>query len=240
MSLTLAAVIAAFVAAAAQSITGFGYALLVVPVLTVVAGPRVAVATMTATGVPLVLFNAWRWRAHIRQRIAVLLIATALAGMPLGALFLKSADERVLAGTVGLVVLVLTAAIWRGLAVPSGTGTLATAGALSGALATSVGTNGPPLVVALHAEGLEPGAFRATLQTVFAVEGSIALVTFWATDLLTADVARAAAAGIPAVLLGALAGDRLARRVDRTRFRAAMLLMLALSGTLALVSAATR
>ncbi|MEX0984383.1 MAG: sulfite exporter TauE/SafE family protein [Actinomycetota bacterium] len=240
MTLVIAAAVTAFAASIGQSVTGFGFALLMMPVLTVVAGPQVAVATMTAIGVPLVVFNAWRWRHAVERRIAARLILTALVGVPLGVLVLRAADERVLTAIVGVLVLVFTAAIWRGIQVPAGRRTLASAGVLSGALATSVGTNGPPLVVALHAEGLEPAAFRATLQTVFALEGSIALLTFWQGGLLTADIGWASVLGIPAAVGGALLGDRLAARVDRERFRTLVLMTLALSGVLAVVSAGTR
>ena len=237
MTFAVASALAAFAGAAVQSVSGFGFALLVIPILTVVAGPREAVVTMTAVGVPLVIVNGWRWREDLRRRVALILVGTALVGTPLGVVFLREADDRVLAATVGLVVLVLTVAIWRGLRVPPGTTTLGIAGAVSGALAASVGTNGPPLAFALDAEGLPPEAFRATLQTVFAVEGSIALLTFWATDLITIGLVPAIVAGLVGAGLGALVGDRMARGVDRARFRAFVLLLLAGSGALALLSA---
>ncbi len=230
----------AFVAAATNSITGFGYALIVMPVLTVAVGPKVAVVTMTAIGVPLVLFNAWRWRADLRGHTAAVLIVTSLVGTPLGSLLLSRADERVLSALVGVVVIVLTAALWRGLTLRAGRANLVAAGVASGALATSVGTNGPPIVIALRAEGLEPEPFRATLQVVFAAQGSIALATFWAGDLLSAEVGRAAMAGIPAAVLGALVGDRVAARVEADRFRVLVLVMLVASGFLAIASAITR
>jgi uncharacterized membrane protein YfcA len=59
-------------------------------------------------------------------------------------------------------------------------------------------------------------------------------------NLFTARIGWAAALGIPAAVIGALLGDRLAARVDRDRFRALVLLTLALSGVLALASALTR
>jgi hypothetical protein len=240
MTLAIAAALAAFAGGAIQSVSGFGYALLVVPVLTVVSGPRVAVVVMTAIGVPLVIANGWRWRAHLRRRMALLLVGTALIGTPLGALFLRTADDRLLTATVGIAVLVMTVAIWRGLRVPPGRTTLATAGVLSGAFAASTGTNGPPLVIALDAEGLEPDAFRATLQTVFALEGSLAFVTFIATDLVVPSMFPAIVVGLAGAAAGALVGDRIATKVDRARFRSIVLVTLAASGALALVSAVTR
>ena len=58
-------------AAATQSITGFGYALIVVPGLTLLFGPKVAVVAMSSVGVPLVAWNAVRWRADIQRREAI-------------------------------------------------------------------------------------------------------------------------------------------------------------------------
>lgn len=234
----LLAVASAVVAgAAAQSVTGFGFALFVVPILTVVAGPQTAVVVMTSIGVPMTLANAVRWREDLEGRSLLVVSAAALAGMPLGTLLLTRADERTLTLVVGVTVLGFTLALWQGLRLPPGRRTELSAGALSGALATSVGTNGPPLVVAFQATGMRPEPFRATLAAAFAVQGSVALATFWAAGLVDADVGRAWLVGLPAAIAGALAGDRLFARMDRSRFRGAVLVMLAASGLLALASA---
>jgi hypothetical protein len=234
----LAVAVAVALGTAAQSVTGFGFALLVVPVLTVVAGPKTAVAVMTSVGVPMTIANAWRWRRDLDVRSAAIVTLAALVGMPFGVLLLTRADERTLTVVVGLVVLAFTVALWRGLTLPQGRTTELTAGAVSGALATSVGTNGPPLVIAFQAVGMAPEPFRATLAAAFAVQGSIALATFWAAGLIDAEVGRAWLVGIPAAIVGALAGDRVFARLDRGRFRASVLAMLAASGVLALTSAA--
>ena len=233
--LLVALVVAA--GAAAQSITGFGFALLVMPVLAVMLGPKVAVVVMTAAGAPLSLLNAVRWRADLLGREAVTVTLAALVGMPLGAIVLTRADDRQLTLLIGLAVLAMTVWLWRGLRLPAGRVTEITAGVVSGALTTSVGTSGPPLVVAFQATGMDPLPFRATLAVVFAVEGVLALVIFWATGHVTRDVGPAALVGIPAVIAGALAGDRLFSGMDHARFRAAVLAMLALSGVLAIAGA---
>ncbi len=233
----LAVAVAVAAGTAAQSVTGFGFALLVVPILTVVEGPQTAVVVMTSIGVPMTLANAIRWRADLETRSFLMVTAAALVAMPLGTLLLTRADDRTLTLVVGAVVLAFTVALWRGLHLPPGRRTEIAAGALSGALATSVGTNGPPLVVAFQATGMPPEPFRATLAAAFAVQGSVALATFWAADLIDADVGRAWLVGIPAALLGALVGDRVFARIDQERFRTGVLVMLAASGVLALVSA---
>ncbi len=233
----LAVAVSVIAGTAAQSVVGFGFALLVVPIVSVVAGPQTAVVVMTSIGVPMTLANAVRWRRDLERRSFLLVSAAAFAGMPLGVLVLTRADDRTLTLVVGMTVLAFTVALWRGLQLPPGRTTELTAGALSGALATSVGTNGPPLVVAFHATGMPPEPFRATLAAAFAVQGSVALATFWAAGLVDADVGRAWVVGVPAAVVGALAGDRVFARIDHARFRTAVLVMLAASGLLALASA---
>jgi len=64
-----------------------------------------------------------------------------------------------------------------------------------------------------------------------------ALVLFWHQGLVVRDVGIASLVGLPAAVIGALIGDRLAPRVHEGPFRAAVLGLLALSGVLALASA---
>ena len=224
-------------AAATQSITGFGYALIVVPGLTLLFGPKVAVVAMTSVGVPLVAWNAMRWRADIQRREAITVTVAALLGMPIGIAVLTRADDQVLTAIIGVTILVLTAWLWRGLRLPTGRATELTAGFASGALAASVGTNGPPLVIAFQATGMPPEPFRATLQVCFFVEGAIALLLFWSQGLFVHDVGPIVLVGLPASACGALLGDRFAARVHQGPFRTAVLALLVLSGVLALVTA---
>jgi uncharacterized membrane protein YfcA len=230
------ALIVAF-AAATQSITGFGFALIVVPGLTLLLGPKVAVVAMSSIGVPLVVWNAIRWRRDILWREALTTSVAALVGMPIGLVVLTRANDQLLTAIIGLTILALTVWLWRGLTLPDGRNTQVAAGFASGTLATSVGTNGPPLVIAFQAVGLEPAAFRATLQACFVGQGSIALALFWTQGLVVHDVGIAFLAGAPAAVIGALLGDRFAPRVHAGPFRTWVLVLLALSGVLALGSA---
>jgi len=220
-------------AATAQSIVGFGFALFGVPALALLLGPKVAVVAMSSVGVPLVIWNALRWRQDILWREVVTTSLAALVGMPIGLVVLTHANDQILTATIGITILVMTAWLWRGLTLPRGRRTELTAGFVSGMLATSVGTNGPPVVIAFQAVGLEPRPFRATLQACFAFQGSIALALFWSRGLVTHDVGRAFLVGAPAAVIGALIGDRIAPRVHAGSFRNAVLLLLVLSGALA-------
>ena len=235
------AVIAATVAfaAAIQATMGFGFALVAVPIIAVADDPKVAVVAVTAIGVPMTLWNTIRWRAHLRVGPMAAVVGASLIGMPAGALILARAPDRALTFAIGVVVLVLTAWLWRGLQLPPGPRTEIAAGIASGALATSTGTNGPPLVIAFQATGMERGAFRATLAGCFLIQGVVALVLFWAGGLVTHDVGAVFAVGVPAIVAGTLVGERLSTRLHGHAFRVAVLALLGVSGALAVVGALT-
>jgi uncharacterized protein len=233
--MTLLVVVAATVAfaAAIQSTMGFGFALVAVPIIAVAEDPKVAVVAVTAIGVPMTLWNSIRWRADLQVRPMVMVVGASLVGI------LARAPDRALTFAIGIVVLVLTVWLWRGLRLPPGPRTEVAAGVASGALATSTGTNGPPLVIAFQAMEMERDAFRATLACCFLVQGVVALALFWAGGLITHDVRVAFVVGVPAIVAGTLLGERLSTRVHGHAFRVAVLALLGLSGALAIVGALT-
>jgi uncharacterized membrane protein YfcA len=113
VGLLAAVVVIIAVAAATQSIVGFGYALLVVPCLTVLLGPKVAVVASTAVGTALVAWNSFRWRHDIRWREAITVSIAALCAMPLGLVVLTRADDQTLRLIVGGTIIVFTVWLWR-------------------------------------------------------------------------------------------------------------------------------
>jgi uncharacterized membrane protein YfcA len=237
--MTALAVIAVTLAIAAgiQVTMGFGFALIAIPLVAVVDDPKLAVVLITAVGVPMTLWNTYRWRRHLRVREMLTVACASLLGMPLGAFVLTRVSDRALTFAIGIVVLVLTAWLWRRLRLPEGPRTEISAGVVSGALSTSTGTNGPPLVIAFQATGMDRDAFRATLAGCFLVQGAVAFCVFWANGLVTSDVGRAFLVGMPAVVVGTIAGERLSAGMHGRAFRAAVLGLLALSGLLAVAAA---
>lgn len=225
------------IAAAAQAVGGFGFSLFAVPLLAVLVGAKTGVVANGAIGLGLVALMVVRNRSGVERRTVFVASLSALVAMPLGLLVLARIEERALTAAIGIFVLVFTWALGRGLRLPNSDMTDAVAGLCSGALATSTGTNGPPLVIALHGKHLEPFAFRATLAALFLIQSSAAFVAFALAGRLTVDVGRVVLVGYPAMVLGVLAGERLAARIDRVRFRRIVLVMLVASAVVALIGA---
>jgi uncharacterized membrane protein YfcA len=222
----LVAVAIMLVAATAQALTGFGYSLVSVPLLSLVIGPHAAVVSAAVASLSLNVGTVVVERAHVRRRATAVLVAAGALGTPLGLFLLHELSDNALRILIAVVVLLCTVQVWRGFRVPEHRSVVIAAGLLSGTLGTSTGTNGPPLVAAFQAMGYEPRQFRATLAAIFCFTGVIALVGFGVTGQFTRPAVTVGLWGTPAVALGWLVGNRLFATIDAVRFRQVVLVAL--------------
>lgn len=237
----LAAVAAVvFVAALVQVLSGFGFALLAVPLMTLAISAREAVVVSTLLGIGLSTWQAWRQRADADRALVRRLAASAYVGMPFGLwVFVVVGDQtlRLLLGVAVLAATVLLAARLNlrhaGPALDIG------AGFLSGVLNTSLSTNGPPLVFVLQARHLDAPAFRGTISAVFALSSLAGIALFVGAGKVTGDGLLAAAVSLPASLAGQFAGFPLRRHIHGERFRLLVLGLLCVAALSAIASALT-
>ncbi len=237
----LGVIVVVAVAAAVQRVSGFGFGLIVVPVMSLFITPRDAVIIATLLAVGTTSFQAWSERGHADVGVANRLFIGACLGMPFGLAVFVLVSDSVLRATVGVVVILAAFLLGRGLALPHASRRHEfLLGAVSGVLNTSVSTNGPPLVFLLQARGYEPARFRGTISRTFAYSNVVSLALFGASGKVQAGPAVAAAVSVPVVVLAQYAGSRLARHVDADRFRVLVLVLLYLSGVAAILAAATQ
>ena len=223
-------------AAFVQSTTGFGFALVAVPLLATVSGPQRAVVSVTAVSVLLSAWVGWRHRAALDREAVVGYTWTGLVGMPAGLLVLLVVSSSTLKILVGIVVLLAVGAMLLRFRA-SGRGWQVAAGLLSGALLTSTGMNGPPIVIGIDARDLTPAQFRATLQAIFGLQGIVAIGLFAASGLLDREVGMLVAAYAVAVPIGWGLGTMVFTRLSPSRFRRGVMAMLVVSALVALVTA---
>jgi hypothetical protein len=237
--LLVAAFLIVAVASAAQTIIGFGSALLAVPLLAVVADAQTAVVGMSLVGLVPTALIAVRDRTAVHWRTAGLVLLAAVVTMPLGLLVLIWAPDRLLTGFIAVVVLGCTYLVWRPPRIPSGPGPLVAVGGITGLLTTSTGTNGPPLVAAFRALGYSPRSFRATLAAVFLGTGVVGVAGFVLAEAVTFRVVLVTVVGLPGAVLGWLIGDRFFARMPTVTFGRVVLIALVICSLLALGRALT-
>lgn len=204
-------------ASLAQAITGFGSALVAVPLLAFAVHPVTAVVATTAVSLLLTGWGYRRERDHADGPALRTLTLTGALGIPVGLVLLVVLDARVLQLVIAAVVLALVGLLATGRRVGDGAGTLRVAGGMSGALLSSTGMNGPPLVLALADR--PPRVARATLQGVFCAQDLLAVAGFVLVGRFSVDAAVLVAAGAVAVPAGWWLGDHVFHRVPPERFR---------------------
>lgn len=224
-------------ASVAQTATGFGSALIAVPLLTLATGPRTAVVGGTLAGLVLTWAITARNRRHAQWRVAGWLLAAATLGMPLGLLVLRYTPDRVLTAVIALTALACTVLVWRRVRLATGRPVVVVVGILTGVLTTATGTNGPPLVAAFQGMGYDARTFRATISAVFTGTGVLGVLGFLVAGQVTAEAARVGLVGLPATALGWWVGELIFRRFDEAAFRRAVLAALGVICAVTLVRA---
>lgn len=224
----------------AQNVAGFGFGMVSIPLLAAVATPREAVVAGTALNLVLTGATAAVERRRVDVPTTLRLSLASMAGMPLGLLILHRIPAPALTIAIALVVTGCAMLVLRGWRLPPRPAGIVATGALSGMLLTATGTNGPPLVAALQALGMEQRRFRATLAAVFTLSGLIGVAGFFVTGAFHGRVPEICAAGLVGTLVGGGIGDVAFRRFDPTAFRRVVLGVLFAAAGIALARAAAQ
>jgi uncharacterized membrane protein YfcA len=234
-----AGVATAIAAATCQSLTGFGFALVMTPLMALAWDTKQAVALSLLLSPVSVAIMLPEVHGHIPfGRVAVLFVGF-LVGMPVGAFLLYELDADVLRAAIAAVVIIAAGALYFG---PSLSGTndgfLARllAGIGVGSIGSSTSMGGPPLVLYLVPREHDVNSFRATTLALFLPTSLISFAAAAVVGVVTSDVLLLAALCIPAVLFGLWIGRAARGRLDPQRFRALVLAVLVLTGAAVLAS----
>ena len=226
------------VAAFAQSLAGFGFGLLAVPMMQLALSPRDAIIVSTVIGAFSTTTQAVLDRQHVERAAVKRLTVASYLGMPFGLIVFIFVSDSALRITLGIVVIVAAVILSRGFELPEGKhGFDWVMGFMSGVLSTSTSTNGPPLVFVLQARGLTPEVFRSTINTIFSFANIGALALFVASGKLNAHALLGAVMALPALFISLRIGYSLRPKVSAEFFRKLVLVMLVLSGASLLIKA---
>jgi uncharacterized membrane protein YfcA len=227
---------AAFVAGLARGFSGFGAALIFMPLASAVVEPIVAAPVLLiadAAATTALLPDAWR-RAD-RGAVAVMALG-AMAGVPLGTLVLATVDPLTVRWAIVLAVaalVVLLASGWRYRGRPSAAATAGT-GVVAGLFSGVAQIGGPPVVAYWLGAGISAATVRANIVLYFAASTVLSGVAYAVGDLLTGRVLLLAVVTFPAFAAGLGLGSRLFGRAAEATFRRACFGLIAAAAILGL------
>jgi uncharacterized membrane protein YfcA len=172
-----------------RGFSGFGSALVYVPLMSALYGPRIAAPSMAVIDVlAAVTFVSTVWRQAAWREVLPLAVS-ALVAAQFGSLILKYADPILLRWLITILVLAVVAVLasgWRYQGRPILAVTLAV-GALSGLLGGAVQMAGPPVIVYWLGSAGEAAIVRANFVTYFAALAAGLGITYSIKGLLTSE-----------------------------------------------------
>lgn len=237
----LLVVLVVLVAGIAQTVAGFGFALIAVPPLITVLEPDDVIVTISILALVNSTLVLNRTASHVPWRTVAFMFACSAVAMPFGLLVLILAPSDALRIAVGVTSVVMAIALATGMRFGgSGVTGRVIAGATSGVLSTSTGMNGPPVVLYLAGQQLPPSEFRGALSAFFFASGIVSLIAFAIGGVISGRSVAYAAIALPVVFLGNQAGHMLVGRVDQRAFRFLVLALLAVTAAVAVATSAAR
>lgn len=236
---TLAIFAIIFFASFLQTITGFGYALAAAPLLALVINPKEAIMFVLFTGIITKLALLFRtWRQSSFSQISLLFTAS-LAGAVPGAYILRIISNDALKLAIGLVLIIITAAMARDFRINIRRPRLAQSlvGVISGFLATTTSLSGPPVVMYYLNEKTDKQKVRANLTRYFILSNASSLLISYFFGTLKPEILAAnTLLCLPAILLGVWLGEKLFAKFNAATFKKLALATITASALISIIS----
>lgn len=222
-----------------QTVTGFAYALIAVPLLAMVTGPREAVLIVLFTGMLMKVVMVYKTRHEGDFSRIGLLFAGSLVGSLPGTFFVRWIDEGSLKIFIGVALLACMTALYFQWNVKIRHHRLVQilVGVLSGFLGATTGFNGPPIVLYMMNENEDKVVMRANLVRYF-ILGNLAtiIMALWVGGVSVPNLSTYALISLPAVMLAWWLGDKVFRGLDPALFRRLAMLIIGFSALMTLGS----
>lgn len=216
------AALVTFASSTLQATIGFGFAVVSVPLLSLV-DPSLVPVPQLLLCIPLTLSVAWRERHAIDVRAILWIVAGRVPGAALGVLLLKVADQRVLDVFLASCVLVAVVALTTDRRIPRGRPAQLGAGTVSGVMDLVSSMGGPPVALLYKDDSGE--TVRANLGAIFSIGLFISLTgRVVSGEIATRDVTLALWLA-PAVGLGFWASRYLTGRAEGRPLRIGILVV---------------
>jgi len=228
LSITLIVITAGFL----QGLTGFGFGLIALPLLSLFIPFKTIVPLTLMLSLFITLILSVQLRSAInRQTVAILFVAT-LPGIPVGIYLLKHVPSEYLAIFVGILMVSFTS--YQMLATPRpmklGLHFTLGAGLTSGILTGSLSTGGPPVIIYSAMQPWTKDQTKATLASYFFISGCAGLIAHFFSGIITQSVLTHFIYLFPAMIVGISTGTMAYKRLSDHGYRRLAIIFVFLLG----------
>ncbi|KJS23550.1 MAG: hypothetical protein VR72_00040 [Clostridiaceae bacterium BRH_c20a] len=216
----IAAVIV-ILAACLQSVTGFGFALLAVPLFLLVFDAKTAVGLSMIISFFTVSALSFKVRKSIMRSIVFNLLAGALVGIPFGIYIFYNFNQNNLKIMISIVVILLSIILISGYHFEFAQNDWADriVGSISGVMTASIGMPGPPIVLCLNNRGIPKDQFRATFACYNALVYVFSILFLLSLGAINKLIIIRALTLVPMGFIGSALGNYIFPRISQRHFQ---------------------
>ena len=224
--------LAIFLASFFATVTGFGFGLIAIPLMSLVISVKVAIICGLIITVLLRIITMYNTRKTFSWDVVLTTVLGSSLGMIPGSYMLKIISLAHLKIFLGCVLLRK-----YHLEIKSKTLGRLTAGFFSGFFGSSTSVAGPPLVIYFLNEGTEKDKMRANMIWIFGISFvGMLIVNFLMGNMQNITDWNIILPMIPAMILGIVLGEKFFERLDQVLFRKLALCIVCVGAVMMLIS----
>lgn len=222
-----------------QGVSGFGSALVAMPLLLLFIDAKIAVPLCVLNGLVITSFLSLQLRRHIDWRKIIPPLIGCLPGIYAGAWFLRGADSDLIKLLLGIVL--VSYALYCMFCKPRPRNIQSfwpyVAGFFTGVIGSAFSAGGPPTIIYTTLTGWDKDDIKATLSVFFFTNGIFVAAAHAVSGLTTAAVLDYFAGSVLFVLAGVMAGAFCYGRVKSESYLRIILYLLVVMGGMMIFSA---
>lgn len=230
---------AIFVGCFFATVSGFGFALISTPLLSMVLSPKEAIILIPLLTVLLRIITMYQCRRDFDWQILLYISLGWIVGVLPGSYVLRAISMTHLQIFLGIVLLGATWLMGRKyyLTVENKIIGRLGAGVLAGFFGTSTSVSGPPVAIYLLNEKLDKRIVRGNMVWIFGVGNFLTTVTNFLSGNAKAVIDyQQVLLAVPAVFVAAFLGNKAFKYVDQELFRKISLCIICLGGVMLLIN----
>ncbi len=238
MSIEIIVALIFFSAGFLQGVSGFGSALLAMPLLVLVIDVREAVTLSLLNGLLINLFMSLQLKSHLDWRKILPLISGCVPGIYVGVNILKKVNQAYIKCSLG--VLIISYALYclfgRLQQRSIGRGWGFVAGFATGTIGSAFSAGGPPSIIYTTLTGWRKDEIKATLAALFFFTTILATAAHYFSGLTTLPVMRLYGVTALPVLVGVFFGVQFSKRIATKTYLIIIYYLLIVLGVMLVIS----
>ena len=208
-------------AAFIKGMTGFGFALLAVPFLSLLFPMQVLVPAMSLFNLITSLVILFKLQEKIKAYYFIPMFIASLGGIPLGIYALEYVSSESLRLITGILVILFSVQMLgkvklakRYLQFP-----IIFAGFISGILNSAISVGGPPLVIAMNRKGYSKDRFRGVFAWFSTFSAFFTTAAFLMKGMIEMESVNLALFCLPILFFGSHIGSKFSTKIEPDKFR---------------------